>query len=181
MMKHAVTTSLMGALLALLGCSSSPDIAGTTVTTTITEGMKSIGQPPAEGVTLTWTGNSLYARVAGTNRSSELRLVSRNGNYETWEAADKSALVLTSGVIASTFGLGHDLYSGDVADLLQLIKARQNGSSERIHRYLDGENQVFLRAYRCIVRFEAAKSKELAQISENCQGVDGGFTNSYVA
>ena len=108
-------------------------------------------------------------------------LVARNGTHETWRASDGRGVVLFAGILTSTHGLGHDLFSADVSDLVLLIENRRGGSVERIHRYIDGENKVFLKAYRCLVTAGLAKISEpgLTTVTETCQGTENSFTNIY--
>ncbi len=103
----------------------------------------------------------------------------RNGDHVTWRAPDGSALVTRDGALTATFGLGYDLLSADVSDTLGLIRSRRAGSATRVHRYLDGENQVITRAFLCEVEFPGGAG-DFRRVRETCNGADITFENSYV-
>ncbi|MDJ1017531.1 MAG: YjbF family lipoprotein [Paracoccaceae bacterium] len=119
----------------------------------------------------------LQARLAADGRQGSFAKVARTGDYETWRAADGSALALRGRLVTATYSLGNDLYSADVRDTLDRLQGRGAGEALRVHRYLDGENQIVTRAFRCIVRKTGSGGLVIAR--EACQGADIGFENRY--
>ena len=120
----------------------------------------------------------LHAVLIARGRSGTFFRNARNGDHVTWRAADDSAIVMRDGLLTATFGLGFDLLSADVSDTLFLIAQRQNGMATRIHRYLDGENQVVARAFRCDVAWEEGLGA-VWRVREDCRGANITFENHY--
>ena len=124
-------------------------------------------------------GERLLAEIVADGRSGSYFRNARNGPHVTWAAADESALVTRDGLLTATFGLGYDLLSADVSEARALIRSRRSGRATRVHRYLDGENQVVTRAFLCDLD-TAGEGTEYRRIVEACQGADIAFENDYV-
>ena len=120
----------------------------------------------------------LRAELVGLGRSGTFFETVKTGQHTTWRALDGSALVTQNGLLTATFGLGFDLISADVSDTWSRLRDTRSGETTRIHRYLDGENQVVTRAFRCEVSF-SQRSSQTNLATEVCRGSDVSFANTY--
>jgi len=123
-------------------------------------------------------GARLRAALPDAGLSGVFFQQANNGTSSVWRAPDESGLVLYRGILSATYSLGFDLYSADVSDTAELIARRQSGTSTRVHRYLDGENQIVVRAFRCSVLVGAVSSGRY-EMREECRGASADFVNSY--
>ncbi|MFG6519351.1 YjbF family lipoprotein [Sulfitobacter sp. 1A13496] len=112
----------------------------------------------------------MIAQLEQNERASILVRKGVNRNVETYFTPDNISLSLKEGVLVGTRGLGFDLMSGDVAEVLAGL--RHGGQAVRVHRYLDGEDQIVIKSYIC-------NYSGNAQITETCYGKDHSFKNSY--
>lgn len=117
--------------------------------------------------------------------SGTYRLVSDRAGVETWAAADGSAFAFRSGVLVSTNALGHDLYSADVSDVIDVLARGGRGAATRVHRYLDGEGELRTRAFECTLDVgppteTPAVEGPVRVVRETCAGFGTGFTNQYL-
>ncbi|MBO9432180.1 YjbF family lipoprotein [Sulfitobacter sp. R18_1] len=112
----------------------------------------------------------IIAQLEQNERASILVRKGVNRDVETYYTPDNISLSLRDGVLISTRGLGFDLMSSDVAEVLTGL--RHGGQAVRVHRYLDGEDQIVIKSYICDYSGNA-------QIIENCYGKDHSFKNSY--
>ncbi|MFG6637684.1 YjbF family lipoprotein [Sulfitobacter sp. 1A12126] len=112
----------------------------------------------------------MIAQLEQNERASILVRKGVNRDVETYFTPDNISLSLKEGVLVGTRGLGFDLMSGDVAEVLAGL--RHGGQAVRVHRYLDGEDQIVIKSYIC-------NYSGNAQITENCYGKDHSFKNSY--
>lgn len=93
-----------------------------------------------------------------------------NGGVETYFTPDGTSVALQEGLLVATRGLGYDLMSADVGAVREgLLTGRQ---SVRVHRYLDGEDRLFIRSFVC----DYAGGRE---VRETCYSEDLKITNSY--
>jgi len=72
----------------------------------------------------------------------------RNRDVVTYFTPDGISMSYKSGVLVGTRGLGFDLMGADVGDVLQSLRSGRDGAV-RLHRYLDGEDQIVLRSLVC--------------------------------
>ena len=72
----------------------------------------------------------------------------RNRDQITYFTPDGISMTYKSGVLVGTRGLGFDLMDADVDQVLSSLRTGRDGAV-RIHRYLDGEEQVILRSFIC--------------------------------
>lgn len=120
----------------------------------------------------------LRAELVALGRSGTFFETVKTGEHTTWRGLDGSALVTQNGLVTATFGLGFDLISADVSDTWSRLRRTRPGEATRIHRYLDGENQVVTRAFRCEVSFSKQGSQTYLA-TEACRGSDVSFVNTY--
>ncbi|WPZ23574.1 YjbF family lipoprotein (plasmid) [Sulfitobacter faviae] len=112
----------------------------------------------------------MIAQLEQNERASILVRKGVNRDAETYFTPDNISLSVKEGVLVGTRGLGFDLMSSDVAEVLSGL--RHGGQAVRVHRYLDGEDQIVIKSYICDYSGNA-------QITENCYGKDHSFKNSY--
>lgn len=107
-----------------------------------------------------------------------------NGTVESWQAPDGSGLALRSGLVVRTFGLGYDLASADVDEVLEALRRPGSSTVARVHRYLDAENTLTPAVWTCRVQGGAARSEprrgRVRDATEICEGATGTFTNRYL-
>jgi len=113
----------------------------------------------------------MIAVLEKNNLASVLIKEQSNRNLVTYFTPDGISLTLKDGVLVGTRGLGFDLMSADVADVLPALS--RNGSEiVRIHRYLDGEDQIVIQSFICDVRGQR-------EVVETCHGDGLKIENSY--
>ena len=137
-------------------------------------------QPDRRSVSLSESApERIRAELIDMGSSGVFFEVARREGVVTWRAPDESAIITEDGLLKSTFGLGFDLVSADVADISPLILNGENGTGIRVHRYLDGENQIVPRAFRCEIRTSETAAGR-SRLIETCFGADLSFENDYV-
>lgn len=115
-----------------------------------------------------------------------MQQIELNNGYATYGTQDRRAITLRAGMMTATSGLGNDVMSANVSAVQSLVSRRQNGTGQRVMRYLDGEDLTRVKVSVCTIRIGATARLQLAEIdmrvtavSETCQGDGGDFTNSY--
>ncbi|MBV0913459.1 YjbF family lipoprotein [Anianabacter salinae] len=111
--------------------------------------------------------------------------VTQNGPNVTWAGQDGSTVAFNDGILTATRGLGSDLMSADLRDVVAAVYG--NGTEAvRIHRHLDGEDQIYSRSFVC--RYSAASGQrakvltgdfEATLVRENCASSDIEIDNLY--
>jgi len=112
----------------------------------------------------------MIAQLESNDRASILVRKGENRDVETYFTPDNISISLQDGVLIATRGLGFDLMSADVSDTIAGL--RRGGRAVRIHRYLDGEDQIVIKSYICDYRGNA-------NVTETCHGKDHTFENNY--
>lgn len=127
---------------------------------------------PVDLVTIETSGAQGVIAKIGTNRG-----------VETWSSVDNKTLSMRDGVIIATRGLGADLMSADVPQLMQL---RSGQPFTRRHVILSGEDKPITSSYFCHPVQNGPKSIVVVErsyptqhVTEQCNGPDGGFSNDY--
>lgn len=169
---RSVRDTLVAVALLLAGCSSASGPGVVSVAGVPLFGAAEVSQPA------TASDRTVVATRLSDGSSGTFRPVSSRGGVETWAAGDGSAFAFRSGMLVATFALGHDLYSADAGETRALLGAGRNGSATRVHRYLDGENEMRLRAFECDVNIEVASGGQRTA-TEVCRGVGTSFRNQY--
>lgn len=140
--------------------------------------------PPAEQLAPR-SAERLEASLIQSGASGQFVLLEDRDGIEFWQAIDGSALALRDGIVVSTFALGFDLATADVADVANRFRTRQSGAATRVHRYLDGENQTVARVFNCEVEIGTARNSsrfggQVRSVTEACSGPLAAFENVYV-
>ena len=127
----------------------------------------------------------MLAEIPARRAAASLIVAATNGSHVTWVSGDGITLTLQGGLLTASRGLGHDLMSADVSQSLQLL-AGNAGTAVRVHRYLDGENQITLRSFVCSASSAGAETVDLITrrvsariVTEDCVSSGESFTNRY--
>ncbi|MCC1494755.1 YjbF family lipoprotein [Cognatishimia sp. F0-27] len=114
------------------------------------------------------------------------RWVGANNGHATWASGDGVSIRIRRGILSATRGLGGDLLSADIADVEAALYAGGPTRVIRIHRYLDGTDQVTIRALVCDITRAGPDTAETAvggfattRFDESCSGPDRTFENRY--
>jgi hypothetical protein len=107
-------------------------------------------------------------------------------NVQTWLSADGATITLEQGFLTSAKGFGSGLMSSDVTQSRRMILASKRGNVERIHSFLNGNDQMELHAYECEVIpsdqeniFLGGVPVSSQKVEESCHGMAASFTNIY--
>lgn len=128
----------------------------------------------------------LQVALVRDDLASDLLLERRNDPFEYWLSSDGVQLVLQSGVIHSTRGLGEGLMASELSQPLARIASLEPGPSFRFHTYLTGNDETVTRTYSCDFRWvrdiEIPVSGSRIQtvlLRESCNSLDQYFENLY--
>lgn len=118
--------------------------------------------------------------------SSNLLLERRDGAFAYWLSSDGAHIVLQDGMLHGTRGLGEGLLASELTEPLALVLARREGSSDRFHTYLDGNDLAITRTYRCLIEDRGPREVDLfgtptntRLMRESCRSLDQEFVNLY--
>lgn len=139
------------------------------------------GTPARAAPAYATTPERIVARLE-TGATATLNLAGRNGPATTWVTPAGVGLVLRSGILIGTFGFGHDLASVDEGGLAPALAANAPARTVRVHRAVDGENQIALRAFTCSLApqgLHSVNGQSLSRIAEECIGPEQSFSNIY--
>ncbi len=183
-MKYILPVLLAFALAGLSACGNdTPSIGKGMITGVLGQIGKERPKPPtAEQIRATATPEALaqigkpvmLAQLPDIGLADILIFVQANAPYTTWASSDGVSFVFRHGVLTGTRGMGFDLMTADVEETL-LGLARGSGQGVRVHRYLDGENQLQPVAFQC--RYIRQSN---GVISEFCYSLNYQFENQYV-
>lgn len=176
--------------LGLAGCSS--DTSGNLVSAGLAR-LKSAGAEPQDlraaitPASVAETGRPLIL-VELPDREDAQALafpLASNGATDTWVSTDGVSLGLRRGILTATRGLGGDLISADLDDVVPGVFG-QTSRATRIHRYLDGEDQIVVRAFICDYSQLGRETVSTAvgqfsatHVEESCAGPEEVIENQY--
>jgi Group 4 capsule polysaccharide lipoprotein gfcB, YjbF len=129
----------------------------------------------------------LLADIASRKASFTLTQLAKNGTIQTWQSLDGVSLSFDRGVLVATRGLGEDLMSSDVENVVRMISGQTgDGFYTRFQTYLDGEYQTRFRSFQCQRTGSAreviqsfGKNRSTTRIEETCYTPDFEVTNIY--
>lgn len=120
------------------------------------------------------------------NQVGNMVLERRHGDFEYWISSDGLHIVLQSGMLHSTRGLGEELLASELSEPRALILARRSGQADRFHTYLNGNDRAVTRTYRCVIENDGPQETELVTglvpttlMTERCRNLDQSFVNFY--
>jgi hypothetical protein len=189
-----VPALLAVAALVLAGCGSDPQERPSRALFNIAKGLATgAAKPPPFTLTRAQIrGVDVPLMVARLEDGAvaTLFVAAENGPYQTWRTVDGVTLTTRGGVLSATRGLGPDLLAGESDQSADLLARRQGGTVRRIHRYLDGNDQIVVHRLECRIVPQAAETVTVFEVAhrttrlvETCTGDGPGngpdFTNTY--
>lgn len=118
--------------------------------------------------------------------ASPLIRVSQNRGYDQWHSAAKIGFTFKDGLLTATRGLGGDLMNADVEQSLARLRSGSSEPATRVHRYLDGENNIITLRFVCTFerkgqeRIDIAGTVHTTIVShETCNTSDLTLKNTY--
>ncbi|WP_170418541.1 YjbF family lipoprotein [Ruegeria atlantica] len=113
-------------------------------------------------------------------------LETERAGVQTWLTADGATITLEQGMLTSALGFGGGLSGSDVRQSADLVLGGGSGQVERFHSFLNGNDEIDLRAYKCRITQAGSDTVVLrgtpvatAKRQEDCYGVADRFTNVY--
>lgn len=181
------------ALTALAACGNAPglgdelDATGPFLAAVKAQLLPNRGTPP-QSVFDTGTPEQVMAAVApypgrlkvlfvpGAKQSGLLLDVGTNGDVTYWATPSGQSYALQDGVLIATRGMNFDLMSAQVGRSPDLIRRRATGNTEKVYRYLDGEDHEVELYAKCTVsprgaetiRLVSGKSYATTKMRESC-------------
>ena len=129
---------------------------------------------------------SLQVGFVELGSATNLLLERQDGELAYWLTADGAHVILRSGMLQGTRGLGEGLLAADVGQSLGLVRSRQTGTALRRHSYLDGADRAEVLRFDCRIdnrgprRIETLEGSVTADLmTEACQGAGLSFENLY--
>lgn len=110
----------------------------------------------------------------------------KRGNIESWLGTDGVTITFDRGVLHGTRGVGAGLLASDVSRSASAILAGRSGEVDRIHTFLDGDDQAVVRAYSCTISNNGSETIKLdtgpvstRKMTETCRNLTQEFNNVY--
>ncbi|MCF2869680.1 YjbF family lipoprotein [Octadecabacter sp. G9-8] len=183
-MKYNAMTVGLTALLVLGGCGQTED----TVSGIALSRLQAIGKPAPVRLSYEATRAQvtpelleqigipvIIAHLESLGGTTLMAERARNGAVTTFMSDQRISISFNQGVIVATRGLGNDLMSANVTEVVaSLDDARSGTAATRIHTYLDGENQTQTRQFNCSYNPDPE-----GKIIEACRDGDVTFENQY--
>lgn len=140
-------------------------------------------------VALSEAGVSVPALQVATLKeglSGVVLLESRRDGVDTWLSRDGASLIMRQGMLVGTRGFGGGLTASDIDQPMAMIFGGQQGASDRFMTFLNGNDEVNTRTYRCEIKNRGAreisvggKPKQTRLMAEDCRSLDQSFLNLY--
>lgn len=183
--RYRYTASILAALILLAGCGNDPQRGASL--DQIGQIINQIGLPEP-GPTAAQIRSGLTPEVRAQFGNAPLKVgtiekpqlasvligVGRNGRVATFTTPDGVSFAFDDGVLVGTRGLGSDLMTADIGPTRRALNAGSGAGVIRIHRYLDGEDQIFVRSFVCDI-----STGSDGTLVEQCQGSALSFENRY--
>lgn len=140
--------------------------------------------PAADRVTL--DAPRMEAVFEARNLREGLSRVSRRDGFEIWRTDAGDTITLREGIVFGTLALTPDLFSVEAAVPSDWRFAARPVLTDRVHRYVDGDENVVIRGYVCEVSASvpdsirvSGRSRAAERTDETCYNATQSFTNSY--
>ncbi|MDV7141368.1 YjbF family lipoprotein [Tropicimonas sp. TH_r6] len=179
-MRHTAAALLLIPVMALAGCDGNVGRL---------ERFTGVEQSEEFSIPIPVDGSRPVLMDAGLEKfgsNEALVRVSSRAGVEIWRSESGDTLTLQEGIVLGTRALTPDLLSVEAALPSQWLGAPRPATAPRVHRYVDGEEQVFIRAYSCVLSetspVELSLGTEtllLNRTDEDCYNATQSFTNSY--
>lgn len=118
-------------------------------------------------------GELLIAQLPARGLVATMPRVARNDDVVSFLSPDGISISMRDGLIVATRGFGFDLMASDLSSVATTLE-RRDASSTRVHRYLDGEDQVVTWRFDCRYSYLSRESA-----TEDCTSPFYAFQNSY--
>lgn len=109
----------------------------------------------------------------------------RNG-VETWITADGGTLETRDQMLVGMNGFGAGFMAADVTQSLAMVRSGGQGTVERFHTYLTGNDETETRTYVCQIADQGSQEIVIGTgpvnarlVSEECRSLDQAFQNLY--
>lgn len=173
-------------LLLLSACGNTPQQDSTVSVLTDRIGLTQAAVSPRFAAVLQTDPPILQVSFVDIERTGNLVLERRDGQFEYWLSPDGAHLILQAGMLHSTRGFGEGLLASDLSEPLNLVTRRQAGVADRFHTYLDGNDRTVTRTYRCVIENDGPQEVSLSNgqvnaviMTESCRSLDQEFRNFY--
>lgn len=131
-------------------------------------------------------GPALDVRIVASGIRGGFLREGKRGHIESWLGNDGVGLTFDRGLLHGTRGVGAGLLASDVSASAFAINAGLSGDVERIHTFLNGNDEAISRAYACRIENEGSETIQLdigaistRRMTETCVNLDQEFTNTY--
>ena len=180
-----MSKKILAALSALVFASAcGGDASEQQLFTSVIQGMKGLNAPAQTPLTVAQIRQRLTPDVRAQFGDATLMIAlleekkqasvliedGENQDVVTYFTPDGISISLQDGVLVATRGLGFDLMAADVSEVQSAI--RNGGRAVRVHRYLDGEDQMVIKSFVC--DYAGA-----SRVIETCYGNGNNFENRY--
>lgn len=118
----------------------------------------------------------IQAGFEGLGRTQIMAMTGQNGAMRTYMTPSEEALIMRSGMLVGTRGLGNDLSVAE-PQTEALIRSGRAGSATRVMRYFSGDGKERPLQFTCTV---GAGPKPGVMV-EDCKGHGASFQNSYIS
>ena len=140
---------------------------------------------PAVDVANAAPGEVLLVKIVSRNAVAPMTRLIENGKTVTWVSPGQVSMTFDDGILIATRGLNEDLMGAEIAGVRAAIAAG-GGSANRIHSFLDSEDQIQLRQMTCTITSDGldkiadlSGTREAHKYTEDCRGSAFSFANSY--
>ncbi|MBJ2152214.1 YjbF family lipoprotein [Paracoccus sp. IB05] len=121
------------------------------------------------------------------DRASRLLLAEERDGVLNWRTLDNVRFYTRDGLIIGTRGLGFDLMTADNGNAAAVIASGRAGQVPRVHRLLDGEDNLAIRSYICDIRPVGAEQVQTdvahfvtaLRVDETCHSPRGNIENRH--
>ncbi|WP_232816522.1 YjbF family lipoprotein [Paracoccus zhejiangensis] len=120
-------------------------------------------------------GPLIMAGLETAGRTQVMAMTGQNGAMRTYMTPNEQALILRSGMLVGTRGLGNDM-SVTEASTEGLIRAGRAGNGQRVIRYYAGDGLERPLTFNCTV----GAGPNPGVMVENCEGLGISFQNSFM-
>lgn len=184
-----ILSFLLGIGLLLSACgNSTPGSTYTTRAMTLLPGAKQ-DKYSAEFQRLVTAGAPrVVFRMLDHDISSILLASGERDGVTNWREADNNRIYTDHGLLIGTRGMSFDLLTADTGEVLSLLQNERAGRAVRIHRLLDGNDNIRIRSYICdivpigpepVIFFSENDAVTTQRLDEVCYGQDDSFVNHY--
>ena len=91
----------------------------------------------------------LHLSLPSLNWQATFQPLSQNQGVVTWQAGQDASVMTRNGVVIGTRGLGDDLISSEVEDLLSALAGSGRAEGHRENHYLNGNIEKQIRIFIC--------------------------------